>query len=292
VRSLLILAAFTAAELPSAPDSAPDERVIESKANGEKEDAQVEKQRAALALKLAKKGAREYRLCLTDERRTELKLQSEPLLRWSNPAVGSIHGGVFLWTHQGRPAAIASVYKWFSPNTHMAFEVHSLSTQPILALRDSNVVWNPSRAGVEFKLLAEAPAPAESAVARLAQMRAIAREFVVAKTDRDDKSEQQMRLLAQPVFRYESREAGVADGALFVFVQGTDPEVLLLVEAHATDQASDWHFALARMDSTQFSVTRKNRVVWTAEELPWNDVLGGDLPYRVLNLDRLNREPE
>jgi hypothetical protein len=63
---------------------------------------------------------------------TELELKPDPLLRWSNPAVGSIHGAVFVWTHEGRPAAVASIYKWFEPHTHMAFEVHSLSKMPLI----------------------------------------------------------------------------------------------------------------------------------------------------------------
>jgi hypothetical protein len=53
-------------------------------------------------------------------------------------------------------------------------------------------------------------------------MRAISKELSVEKTDRDDGSQQRMRLLTQPIFRYQSEPAHVADGAIFAFVEGTD----------------------------------------------------------------------
>ena len=68
---------------------------------------QLEKERATDALELCRKGANEYRLFVDDG--PELELKTEPVLRWSNPSVGSIHGVVFVWTNRGRPAAIASI---------------------------------------------------------------------------------------------------------------------------------------------------------------------------------------
>ena len=40
-----------------------------------------------------------------------------------------------------------------------------------------------------------------------------------------------MRLLAHPIYHYENTKGDLIDGGLFAFVQGTDPEVFLLVEA-------------------------------------------------------------
>src|SRR6266436_7418470 len=114
-------------------------------------DEQVEKERAAAALDLCRKGAREYRLCFEDPKRTELALKPDPVLRWSNPSVGSIHGGVFIWAHQGRPAAVASIFKWFVPRDEMRFEVQSLSAQPLVGILGREEVWRSSRPGVEYK---------------------------------------------------------------------------------------------------------------------------------------------
>src|SRR5258708_7380655 len=51
------------------------------------EMAEIEKQRAAEALELCRRGAREYRLSAGDSGQTELELKADPLLRWSNPSV-------------------------------------------------------------------------------------------------------------------------------------------------------------------------------------------------------------
>ncbi len=182
--------------------------VADDKPSPKPADDQVEKERATLALELCRKGAKEYRLCLDDERRTPLELKPEPVLRWSNPAVGSIHGGVFLWTHQGRPAAIASIFKWFDPRDDMAFEVQSLSAQPLVGVLGTKDVWHSPRAGLEFKPVPESPpAPAATPKARLSQMRTISNAFTADKTDRDDNSQQRMRLLTQPIFRYSSADS-------------------------------------------------------------------------------------
>jgi hypothetical protein len=248
----------------------------------------VEKERAAQAIELCRKGAREYRLCLDDATRTELELKPEPLLRWSNPAVGSIHGVVFVWTHEGRPAAVASIYKWFEPHSHMAFEVHSLSEMPLVGFLGEQLVWKSSRAGIEFKPLDGAPAPAETASGRLTQMRNLAKDFTVKKTDRDDATHQRMRLLTQPIFRYRSLAENIADGTMFAFVQGTDPEVLLLIEPHDATGGRSWHYALARMNSTAFGVSYKDHEVWRTEVIPWATVRDNRSPYNVLSLEHLS----
>ena len=251
-------------------------------------DDQVEKERAAAALELCRKGAKEYRLCFEDAKRTELELKPDPVLRWSNPSVGSIHGGVFIWTHQGRPAAVASIFKWYTPRDEMRFEVQSLSTEPLVGILGTEEVWKSSRAGVDFKPVPGAPAPATTAASRLIQMRTISSEFSTEQTDRDDESKRQMRLLTQPVFRYASQPQQVTDGAMFAFVHGTDPEVLLLLEAQETDRGGlEWRYALARMNSTAFSVKYKDNEVWAVEVLPWGIVLNSSEPYNLLSLDHL-----
>lgn len=247
----------------------------------------LEKQRSAEALKLCLQGAREYRLYLDDGRKTPAELNPEPVLRWSNPSVGSIHGLVFIWTDGGRPAAIASIYKWFEPHDHMAFEVHSLVERPMFGDFGGRPVWNSSRPGVEFKPVSGAPAPAKNAPSRLAQMRAISKEFTVDKTDREG-ARQEMRLLTQPIYRYQSSQAKIADGSIFAFVQGTDPEVLLLLESREANGRAVWHYALARMDSVLFQAKHQGKEVWKAEILPWSAVFDNRSPYNILKLDHLS----
>ncbi len=234
--------------------------------NKTKEKAQI-----AEALKLTLQAAEQYDFTLDGDGRTKLKLQSEPILRWSNPVAGSIYGNVFVWTHQGRPEAVASIFKWFSPFTHMSHEFHSLSVGNITAQRRGRQIWRPKKSGVEFAAVPDASKPTNTASRRLRHMRTLARQFTARKTDREDVS-RDLRLLTQPVYRYKSRERGVLDGAMFVFVQGTDPEVWLLLEAQQMGEGHQWQYALARMNSVKFVVRHKSLEVWRVEIMPWENV--------------------
>lgn len=204
--------------------------------------------------------------------------------------MGSIHGGVFIWTHQGRPAAIASIFKWFVPRDDMAFEIQSLAAEPLVGLLETREVWHSKRAGVEFKPVpGSPPAPAATLQARLSQMRTISKAFTADKTDRDDNSQQRMRLLTQPIFRYSCPNESIIDGGVFAFVQGTDPEVFLQIEARETKSGTAWHCGLSRMNSTAFRVRYDEQDVWTAEVLPWGIVFNNNEPYNLLNLDHVYR---
>src|SRR5580765_7567330 len=58
------------------------------------------------------------------ERATELKLNPKPILRWTNPAAGRMNGEIYLWTADGRPEAVMSLYKVWEPDGGFAGELH------------------------------------------------------------------------------------------------------------------------------------------------------------------------
>jgi hypothetical protein len=240
----------------------------------------LETARAAEAMELTRRAAADYEISLLSQTPVKLQLEGKPVLQWSNPIAGSVHGNVFIWTHQGRPEVVASLFKWFSPHTHTSHEFCSLSQGKVRA--SSNLqTWEPARAGVEVKPVPDAPAPAATPIQRLSQMRAMARDFTVDKTDRDQSS-RELRLLTQPIYRYQSTAPQLLDGGLFTFVQGTDPEVFLLLEAQRDESGPRWHFALARMNSVQFVARYRDAEVWRAEILPWVQTRNRREPYATI----------
>ncbi len=122
----------------------------------------------------------------------------------------------------------------------MEHELSSLSIGKLSAVRGARTVWEPSQPGIELKPLADAAPPAESAALRLVQLRSLSREFTAFHDDEGQPPEE-LRLLTQPIYRYENTSTDLIDGALFAFVQGTDPEVLLLIEARRDDGGEQWH---------------------------------------------------
>lgn len=199
-------------------------------------------------------------------------LQREPILRWSNPTAGAVYGDIFLYTHTGRPAALVSYYRWFTPEWGSTIEVSSLHNAPLAATAGATTFWKPQSAELNWEFLPNVDRPAGSANARLTQLRRIAGEFSVNLIDtraNEAGVRRSLRRLPQPVFRYPvpSSSADYLDGALFAFVEGTDPEVLLLVEAIAARPSAAWRYSFARLNRDAIQVTRQEQIVWTAPYL-------------------------
>jgi uncharacterized Zn finger protein len=92
-------------------------------------------------------------------------------------------------------------------------------------------------------------------------MRETAEQFQADKTDRQG-DKRTLRMLTQPLYRYEVARDDVLEGALFAFVEGTDPEVLLLIEARANGEKREWQYALCRLNSVHLQAQYKERSVW------------------------------
>jgi hypothetical protein len=197
-----------------------------------------------------------------------------PVLRWRNVTRGVQESeGVFvLWVNKGRPEASASIYPWDGTIAH---EFVSLSRGAKLVAREGGrVVWSPETPGVEFKDLPGAPAPADTPAARLRQMKLLADRFKVTMTgwkpDRSDREE--LRLLPKPLYRAElsevpSPDPGWIDGGVFSFVQGTDPEAILVLEVVRQNGRPRWQYAFARATSAGLEARLDRTVVWAVEFL-------------------------
>lgn len=207
------------------------------------------------------------------------KLMSRPALNWSNPERATTAGAMFLWTHGGRPQAAMCMY----PSSDLSFdlEFQSLSEQPLWAAAEGANVWEPDDAGVEFRALDQASAPAASLPVRLRQMRILARQFA-AKLVPPNKTPIPLRLLPAPIYRYRKPDPNgeLIDGAMFAFVQGTDPEVLLSIEAvRNEEQEGSWQYSLARMSMVPTQVSHQDKLVW---ETDWAATRQRDAPYYVI----------
>jgi hypothetical protein len=238
------------------------------------ESSQEAARRKEVAL-LAPAKARQMEVWVGEEAAEKATLHAEPLLRWSNPTAGSVYGEVFLWSRHGRPVAIASIYRWYHPLKDSTLEVVSVSPAPLRAKEGTALLWESKSAGLTFRPLPGAPDPAETAGARLGQMRAASRRFTAELVDKrgGDEVPRQLRLLNQPVHRYSSSEEQVVDGALFALVETTDPEVWLLLEAakHKDSGRVIWQYAVARMNADAIKVRLDDKEVQSFSKIvePW-----------------------
>jgi len=220
-----------------------------------------------------------YEFALADEASTPLQLRATPVLEWTNPVSGSIRGRVFLWTVAGRPELIASIYE-IGGRPGISVECHSLSPGRITGKRDDGTAWNPQSEGVTLKRVDPAPRPAESAAGRLTQMRALAASFSAQRTDPDG-TRWELRLMRQPLYRYHDDRGELVDGAVFCFAQGTNPDVILLLEARREENGLIWQYGLARMHHRRLDVQRNGGSVAEFAELERSSLSDPSQPYFV-----------
>jgi hypothetical protein len=210
-----------------------------------------------------------------------ITLQPDPAFRLGKQGNGGIlEGAIFLWKDDaGRPEVAAQVflhrYKG-RPDGEWQHEFSSLSTGKFVATEGPAQRWVPGWAGVTFKPLPGAPKPAGLAAQRLRQMRALAEEFKAEDNFGDKGNYEVLRLLTTPVARYGKAGAMPEDGALFAFVEGTDPEVFLFLEVRKGDNGPEWQYACAPMSCWPLRVRHKGELFW---ELPLRSTSDPSKPF-------------
>jgi hypothetical protein len=246
-------------------------------------------------LPIYQKEAEAYSLAVESAPDRPLELKREPIFEWSNPIRNEVQQGVlFLWLHDGRPAALACIFshpdRKFN-GRHINHELHALDPEKLVVTRDEYNQWKPE-AGLARSELPDAGTPAAAPAARLLQMRRLAQEFGGHEIDKEGKR-WELRLLPTPMYRYPAARTGVVDGALFALMSnaGTDPEVLLLIEAREDGGKLRWEYALGRFSDLELRVQRKGQEVFASVPGPANPFTHGPLhlyrfyPEKVVTLE-------
>ncbi len=237
----------------------------------------------------------QYQVSVAGNPEANLKLQSKPLLTYTNPIRGRDQdGAVFVWTRDGRPELLGTIWSIAANDEAMrrtSHEVHSVSSDPLrvicppasdpAATRAGNLQWDLDPYEERIELPADdARAPQATPPRRLVQMRSIAQQFSAVSVARLDQTERPLRLMTSPLTRYASLSQDVVDGCVFAFVLATDPELLLLVEAvaNAADKSPQWRIIPVRFTGTEIRLKHNNKEIWKTEQINYNNQSG---PYRL-----------
>jgi hypothetical protein len=208
--------------------------------------------------------AEDYRISPAGHPDRQFKLLLPPVFRWTQPVRGGDDGALFVWLDGGRVMAVGTIFAWPQADglRVVQHEFHSFAAGPIEAVwRDRNV-WSPTK-GVERMPVPEALTPAAGASQRLRQMKTIAADFSGNSIDPDD-GRWELRLLSNPLYRYSPEKTDdVLDGALFTLTQGTDPEVLLLIEASRANDGYQWKYCCGRFSDYRLQVRYQGKEVWS-----------------------------
>jgi hypothetical protein len=194
----------------------------------------------------------------------------EPIYRFADPARHVSDGTVWAWCQAGRPVAAVTLTKHKPParKPHWLTEMTSLAPGPISATIEGIGEWQPAGAGVVMQEIPKAPVPADDATKRLRQMKDLVRQMKAHEISRprgQSPSERyELRLLPQPVHRYEDAKSGLIDGGMFIIAYGLNPEVVMLVEARREASSGPaWHCGFAPISTAELHVDFENKEIWS-----------------------------
>ena len=185
---------------------------------------------------------------------SEIECVEDPVLRYTEPVRGNVYGALWVWGRSGRPAAVLELIRNCDPKSdfcHDWFCFHATTDRPIRLTAESGETWSPEASNLKFQPLPHAPVPARTAAARMGQMKQFVRRFSAHEFYTSGRVE--MRLLPAAVHRYEDRQRGLIDGAIFVIAEDTHPEATLFLEAVQPAGAAKpiWQFAIGRSGAAE-----------------------------------------
>ena len=147
-------------------------------------------------------------------------------------------------------------------------EFHSFHDDTIEVKRAGRVIWAPKGAGVDWKVIPQAPKPAATEKLQAIQARKLARKFSVkAIYHREDGQAWNLRLVPTPVHKYSTNDgAQVVSGYLHVFCRATDPETMLALEVRRLpDGTFGWHFVAANFSNAGPHLVFDDQEVWNED---------------------------
>jgi hypothetical protein len=228
----------------------------------------VKQEEGETLLALAKEhmGLLEMRLSPSDE---EVQLQTRPLLTFGDSARANKNGTLWAFGISGRPLAILELYQGGETDSRW-FHAVTLTSESLVTMKTPlAAVWKPTALQIKPVAFAGADAPLDRDQRRSRQLKELARKFTAHEFWDPDNSRFELRLLEQPVHRYKDPEAGIHDGAVFILAHGTNPEVVLLIEALGkTPDEARWHYALARLGSAELHVELDGKETWKQGRTP------------------------
>jgi hypothetical protein len=198
-----------------------------------------------------------------------VELVEQPLLIFGDTVRLHENGTLWAFGKSGRPVAFVELFQGRgSANWARAVTLTS-QTRGFVMVAPGGTRWTPQTTQIDPVVIPGSNAPAANETVRLRQMKDLARRFTAHEFWDPNNSRFELRLLVQPVHRYSNTKAGLHDGTAYILAHGTNPEIVLLIEALGEKlEASRWHFSLARSGSAELHVEIDGKEVWKQGRTP------------------------
>ena len=199
---------------------------------------------------------------------SDVKLVETPVLRYSDQTRQAQESALWVWSAGGRPSAVLAIefYPSRPRETSWLYEIASLSTERIGARGGDGLNWSAREPGLTFQALEGIGEPADKPARRLTQLKEIHRRFT-AHEQTPGEGRIELRPLTSPLLRYTDTDKGVLDGAILAFANGTNPEVLLVLEARTRpDPPATWQYALVQLSGAEVTTELDGVAIWKQGE--------------------------
>lgn len=266
----ILLVWLLAAEAPASPPS--------PSATAPKPGSKAEPT-AAERIAVAERHVAEYRAELVSASAGVKTLEriERPLVTFGDPVRQNDNGTLWGWGQSGRPRFFVELYQTDSNRRQWIQAITLTSTDLVDVSAPGNCRWTPRKSSIEF--LPVEGAVGDSERMRLSQMKEIAGRLAAHEFWDPRNSRYELRLMIQPVHRYTDPKVGVLDGATFVIAHGTNPEILVMIEAIGEESSkSRWQLGAVRLGSAEMHLHLGEKEIWRVERTP-NIVGSPDEPY-------------
>lgn len=195
-------------------------------------------------------------------REVPIELLPNPGLIFDDATRNNEAGTLWVWGKSGRPVAFMELYRYVGTNEPWVHALTLTSPELIRLTGPTGQRWTPKKSHFALKDVPNSPEVGGQPAVRLRQMKEISRRIEAHEFWDPNNSRFELRLLVQPVHRYEDEAAKLIDGSVFVLANGTNPEVLLQIEAHASEPPG-WKYSFVRLGSAEMHVSFDGKEVWT-----------------------------
>jgi hypothetical protein len=226
---------------------------------------------------------------------TAVKRIEKPLLYYGDPTRNNDRGSVWGWGEKGRPVALLELYQNVNKREQWVFAVCNTSGGKLRATRGGAPWWRENHSASELKDVPGAPAPSADAPQRQRQLKQLAGKFTGHEFWDPNNSRFELRRLERPLHTYRDEDNGILDGALYALANGTNPEIMLFVEARVNPKDKSktaWQFAVGRLAHAELHLSYDEKEVFEGLRADRARLSASDKPYWVSFIDAAEPKPD
>jgi hypothetical protein len=217
----------------------------------------------------------------SDDKWTKVKRIEKALLFFGDNTRGIARGSFWAWGDQGRPVATLELFQGGKNYERWFTDLCNTSGGKIRASRNGAPWWLENESAVVIKEIPQAPAPAAEAPQRQLQLKLLSQKFTGHEIWDPNDSRYELRRLERPLHTYRDEENGLLEGGLFILANGTNPEIVLLVEARTDPKNKSkavWQCLAGRSAYAELHLEYDRKEVFDAPRTDGSKA-GPDQPY-------------